>query len=46
MVVYVDGTIIETRQKPWLRRMEVNCFDTVGSIKYFTLGVVAVEKMS
>jgi len=46
VVVYVDGTVIEARQKPWLRRMEVNCFDAVGSIKYFTLGVVALEKMS
>ncbi len=46
MVIYVDGTIIETREKPWLGGMEVNRFNAVGSIKYFTLCVVGLEKMS
>jgi hypothetical protein len=44
VVVYVDGTVIKARQEPWLRGMEINCFDAVGSIKYFTLGVVRLKR--
>lgn len=29
VVVYVDGTVIEARQKPWLRGMEINSFNAV-----------------
>ena len=44
VVVYADGAVIETRQEPWLRGMEINCFNAVGSIKNFTLGVVRFRK--
>ena len=44
MVVYADGAVIETRQEPWLRGMEIDGFDAVGSIKNFTLGVVCLKR--